>query len=82
MSNNQNIAGQVGSDGNVTNFNVKRVLTAGEIVARRIVAGRIDGLLASTGVTPGTYTLSTVTVGSDGRITSASSGVTDFIDCN
>ena len=75
MTNNQNIAGQVGSDGNVTNFNVKRVLTAGEIVARRIVAGRIDGLLASTGVIPGTYTFSTVTIGSDGRITSAESGV-------
>ena len=72
---NQNITGQSGSDANYKNLNVQNVLTAGRIVTQELTASVIAGSLRSTGVTPGTYTFATVTIGSDGRITSASDGI-------
>lgn len=64
---------------NATSFELCRIaLTAGQ---NSITSGQIDkshwhyasSILNPTGVTPGTYTGATVTVGADGRITSASS---------
>ena len=56
-------------------INTSGNITAGSLtVLGTITASGISAPLTPTGVTPGSYTLTNLTVGSDGRITAASSG--------
>lgn len=66
--------GGAASPGEIAVFNGPQAVTSGNLSGDVTTAGSTATTLSATGVTPGTYTHSSITVDAKGRITSATSG--------
>lgn len=62
------------SSGNLTKFSGASSITNGDLSGDVTTSGTLATTLASSGVTPGSYTNASITIDAKGRVTSASSG--------